>query len=120
MGMQKQLKALIGAIVSDDFVSAKRLLKEEPALAKELIKTARLEWGLPHWIYAKDTALHAAAAGYREEIAKLLLDAGANPRSALNHRRSQPLHYAADGYIISKLWNEKKQVAMIRLLLKAG
>jgi hypothetical protein len=54
------------------------------------------------------------------EIAKLLLDAGADPNSALNHRRSGPLHYAADGYIVSKLWNEKNQVAMIRLLLKAG
>jgi hypothetical protein len=118
--MQKQLQSLTAAIVSDDFASAKKLLKDEPALARELIKTARLERKLPHWIYAKDTALHVAAAGYRLKIAKLLLDAGADPISALNHRRSQPLHYAADGYIISELWDEKKQVAMIQLLLKAG
>jgi len=118
--MQKQLQALIAAIVSDDFAKAKLLLKSEPALAKGLIKTPRLELKLPHWIYAKDTALHAAAAGYRLEIAKLLLNAGADPNSGLNHRRSRPLHYAADGYIISDLWDEKKQVAMIRLLLKAG
>jgi ankyrin repeat protein len=118
--MQKQLQALTAAIVSDDFAKAKLLLKAEPALAKGLIKTPRLELKLPHWIYAKDTALHAAAAGYRLEIAKLLLNAGADPNSGLNHRRSRPLHYAADGYIISELWNEKRQVAMIRLLLKAG
>jgi len=118
--MQKQLQALTAAIVSDDFAKAKLLLKSEPALAKGLIKTPRLELKLPHWIYAKDTALHAAAAGYRLEIAKLLLNAGADPNSGLNHRRSRPLHYAADGYIISDLWDEKKQVAMIRLLLKAG
>ena len=64
--------------------------------------------------------MHVAAAGYRVEIAKLLLDAGANPNSALNHRWSRPLHYAADGYVISELWNEQNQVAMIRLLLEAG
>jgi ankyrin repeat protein len=91
-----------------------------PALATELAKAPRLERRIPHWIYAKDTALHVAAAGYRVEIAKMLLAAGANPNSAENHRRSRPLHYAADGYVISELWNEKNQVTMIRLLLKAG
>jgi ankyrin repeat protein len=60
------------------------------------------------------------AAGHRVEIGKLLLEAGADPNSAENHRRSTPLHYAADGYTVSPLWNEKQQVAMIRLLLKAG
>jgi hypothetical protein len=112
--------ALFEAIVADDRSQTKQLLKKEPALATELVKKPRLERQIPHWIYAKDTALHVAAAGYRVEIAKLLLDAGADPNSALNHRRSGPLHYAADGYIISKLWNEKNQIAMIRLLLKAG
>ena len=111
---------LFEAVVADDRGKAKQLLKKEPALATELTKVPRLERRLPHWIYAKDTALHVAAAGYRVEIAKLLLAAGANPNSAENHRRSRPLHYAADGYVISDLWNEKNQVAMIKLLLKAG
>ena len=115
-----QLRALFEAIVIDDCAKAKRLLREKPALAKELIAGPRLEYRIPHWIYAKDTPLHVAAAGYRVEIAKLLLDAGADPNSALNHRRGRPLHYAGDGYIVSKLWNEKNQVAMIQLLLKAG
>jgi hypothetical protein len=114
------MRALYEAIVIDDRDRVRKLLQEEPALAKELTKVPRLEWRLPHWIYAKDTPLHVAAAGYRVEIAKLLLKAGADPNSALNHRRSRPLHYAADGYIVGKLWNEKNQVAMIRLLLKAG
>jgi hypothetical protein len=113
-------EALFEAIVEDDRSQAKHVLQKEPALATELTKAPLLELRLPHWIYAKDSALHVAAAGYRVEIAKLLLDAGANPNSAENHRRSGPLHYAADGYIVSKLWNEKNQVAMIRLLLKAG
>jgi hypothetical protein len=118
--MRTQLDALFAAIVIDDRATARRLLKEKPALAHELAKTAQLEPRLPHWIYVKDTALHVAAAGYRLEIAKMLLQAGADPNSAENHRRSGPLHYAADGYIVSDLWNEKRQVAMIQLLLKAG
>jgi len=113
-------EALFEAIVADDHSQARQLLKKEPALATELTKRPRLELRIPHWIYAKDSALHVAAAGYRVEMAKLLLDAGADPNSALNHRHSRPLHYAADGYIISKLWNEKNQLAMIRLLLKVG
>jgi hypothetical protein len=118
--MQKQMRALFEAIVIDDRDRVRKLLQEKPSLAAELTKMPRLETRLPHWIYAKDTALHVAAAGHRVEIAKLLLHAGADPNSARNHRRSRPLHYAADGYVISKLWNEKNQVAMIRLLLKAG
>jgi len=118
--MQNQLQVLFAAIIANDCKSARQILKKEPALAIELTKVPRLEWGISHWIYAKDTALHVAAAGYRVEIAKLLLKTGADPTSAMNHRRSQPLHYAADGYIISDSWNEKNQVAMIELLLKAG
>ena len=80
----------------------------------------RLELSLPHWIYAGDTALHAAAAGYRVEIAKMLLAAGADARAAKNRRASQPLHYAADGYLENPAWDAKRQVQMIRLLLEAG
>lgn len=118
--MESHLGSLVEAIVTDNLAGVKQLLEKEPALAEALIKTPQLERRLPHWIYAKDTPLHVAAAGYRVEIAKLLLDVGADPCAACNHRRSQPLHYAADGYIISDLWDEKKQIAMIRLLLKAG
>jgi ankyrin repeat protein len=114
------LKALFEAIIDDDRANAKKLVASVPALVTELANAPRLERRINHWIYAKDTALHVAAAAYRVEIAKLLLDAGADPNSAENHRRSRPLHYAADGYVVSDLWNEKNQVAMIRLLLKAG
>src|SRR5689334_7832785 len=105
--MRNQMRALFEAIVIDDCDNVRKLLQEKPALANEFTKSPRLERRLPHWIYAKDSALHAAAAGYRVEVAKLLLNAGADPNAAENHRRSRPLHYAADGYIIGKLWNEK-------------
>jgi len=54
------------------------------------------------------------------EIAEMLLDAGADVNAAKNHRHTQPLHYAADGYPENPAWNAERQVATIRLLLKAG
>jgi ankyrin repeat protein len=50
----------------------------------------------------------------------MLLAAGADSGSAKNRRFSQPLHYASDGYLDSPFWNARRQVTMIRLLLKAG
>src|SRR5438552_11577640 len=50
---------------------------------------------------------------YRVEIVRLLLVAGADPNAAANHRRSSPLHYAADGFISSPAWDAEKQVATI-------
>jgi ankyrin repeat protein len=64
--------------------------------------------------------LHAAAAGHRVEMAKMLLAAGADVRAARNHRRAQPLHYAADGYLQNPTWNPGRQVAMVRLLIDTG
>ena len=86
-----------------------------------VIEEARLyESPIFHWIYVGDTPLHLAAAGYRVEIVKLLLAAGADPNAAGNHRHSSPLHYAADGYINGSAWDAKKQVKTIRCLLDAG
>lgn len=118
--MPDLFQSLVKAILDDDRARAKVLLKQNPALARAGAKKARLESSIPHWIYAGDTALHVAAAGYRVEIAKLLLDAGADVGAAMNHRRSQPLHYAADGYLENPNWDAGRQVAMIRLLIKAG
>ena len=50
----------------------------------------------------------------------MLLAARAVAESAKNRRSSQPLHYAADGCPDNPSWNAAHQVAMIRLLLKAG
>ena len=118
--MAKTFQTFLSAIVEDDRAKVKALLDAEPALATGVADKARLEWSLPHWIYAGDTALHVAAAGYRIEIAKMLLAAGADAKAARNHRSSQPVHYAADGYSENPAWNPKRQVQMIRLLLDAG
>lgn len=99
----------------------KELLKADGSLATCLINEARLyESKIFHWTYVGDTALHLAAAGYRLEIVRLLVAAGANPNAASNHRRSTPVHYAADGYINGPAWDAKRQVSTLRCLLEAG
>jgi ankyrin repeat protein len=119
--MSNTLKALLSAIVEDDRGKVKALLNKDPSLASLGVAEDELYVStIAHWIYSGDTILHVAAAGYRVEIARMLLAAGADPASAGNRRRSQPLHYASDGSLESSSWDAKRQVAMIRLLLKAG
>jgi len=115
------MEAILTAILEDSRPRARELLKADPGLATCLVRDARLyQSKIVHWIYAGDTALHLAAAGYRVEIVRLLLAAGADPNSAKNHRQSGPLHYAADGYINGPDWNATRQVQTIQCLLDAG
>lgn len=115
------MDAILTAIVDDDRPRVKKLLKADPRLATCLINKARLyQSKIFHWIYVGDTALHLAAAGYRVELIRLLLAAGADPNATTNHRKSGPLHYAADGYVIGPAWNAKRQVKAIQCLLDAG
>jgi ankyrin repeat protein len=115
------MDTLLRAILNDDRARAKELLKADRSLATCQIDEARLyESQIFHWMYVGDTALHLAAAGYRVEIARLLLAAGADPNSTTNHRQSGPLHYAADGYVNGPVWDAKRQVKTIRCLLDAG
>ncbi len=112
---------LLGAIYEDDRPEVKRLLQVNPSLATLLVKKAKLYEGkIVHWIYAGDTPLHLAAAGYRVEIVRLLLAVGADANAAQNHRRSGPLHYAADSWIAREASRANEQVETIRCLLHAG
>jgi len=115
------MNGMLNAIVNDDSATVRALLKADRGLATRLIGAATLYRSkIFHWIYIGDTAVHLAAAGYRVEIVRLLLAAGADPNAAGNHRRSGPLHYAADGYISGPAWDAKMQVATLRCLLDAG
>ena len=112
---------LLTAIVDDDRKAVETLLRADGGLAARLIRQPKFyDSKIFHWIYVGDTALHLAAAGYRVEIVRLLLTAGANPNAATNHRRSSPLHYAADGFISSPAWDAQRQVETICCLLDKG
>jgi hypothetical protein len=121
------LMTLIRAIIAGDDAAALRLLAASPALA-----TARLEDGatrqagkahfldeIAHYLYAGDTALHIAAAAYREAIARELLAAGADIR-ARNRRGAEPLHYAVEGVPGSPTWNSAAQAATAAFLIEVG
>ena len=115
------MNELLIAIVENDRREVERLLRVDPGLATRLIERPKLyQAKIFHWIYAGDTALHLAAAGYRVEMVRLLLAVGADPNAAANHRRSGPLHYAADGFIGGPAWDAKRQVETIRQLLSKG
>ncbi|HEY3853958.1 MAG TPA: ankyrin repeat domain-containing protein [Verrucomicrobiae bacterium] len=115
------MEAILAAIVEDDRSTVRKLLATTPGLATMRVDKARLyDSKILHWIYVGDTALHLAAGGYRIEIVRVLLAAGADPNSTANHRQSGPLHYAADGRLGHPSWEPKKQVETIQCLLDAG
>ena len=119
--MRTAMDTILSAILKDARAKAKDLLRADRDLATRRINEPRLYQSQTfHWTYIGDTALHLAAAGYRVEIARLLLTAGTDPNAMMNHRRSGPLHYAADGYINGPVWDAKRQVKTILCLLEAG
>ena len=117
--MSLHLEALVDAIVAGDNDAVSRLLAVDPALANATWETDRLIEELTHYMYGGDTALHAIAAAYRAALVPELLARGADVR-ARNRRGAEPLHYAADGYQDSPLWNPSAQAATIEALVTAG
>lgn len=118
--MLAQAQFLI-AIEENDVALVRRMLRDDPGLARVQVEKPKLcEAKICHWLYAGDTPLHLAAAGYRTEIVKVLLEHKADPNAAGNHRESAPLHYAADGYLTGPAWNPSDQVLTIQTLLRAG
>jgi ankyrin repeat protein len=118
---------LVQTIAIGDAATASRLLARSPVLARACVgegatrMTAKAYYldEIEHYLYSGDTALHIAAAGYRQNIARKLIVMGANVR-ARNRRGAEPLHYAVDGVPGSRTWNPRAQAATIVCLIEAG
>ena len=110
-----------------DTVAAVQLLAASPGLASGGVEdgatrqnaTAYYFQEIQHYLYAGDTALHVAGAAYRPDLARRLVDAGADVR-AKNRRGAEPLHYAVDGGPGSSTWNPDAQAATVAYLIEAG
>src|ERR1700688_1281490 len=96
--------SLVRAIVRDDATEAAKLLGAYSFLARQCLAVGATRKAatdfyfaeIEHYLIAGDTPLHAAAAGYRIDMARALIKNGADVR-AENRRGAEPLHYAADG-----------------------
>ncbi len=113
----------VRVVVKGDVGEVVRALKAEPELATMAAcvgatrqdSTSFFFKEVGHYLYAGDTALHLAAAGFYLSIAKLLVENGAEV-SARNRRGAQAIHYAAD----AGRWEPTAQGRMIEYLLSAG
>jgi hypothetical protein len=121
------LRRLMDLIATADDMAARDLLAASPMLATAALKqgasraaaTENFLSAIAHHLYAGDTALHVAAAAYGCEIARALIDRGADV-AAQNRRGATPLHYAADGSPGTPRWNPAAQAATIALLIASG
>jgi ankyrin repeat protein len=112
---------LLRAVARRDHTAARSLLSRSPSLATapllrsdECFLAERLVQ-----VYAGDTALHAAGFSYDPEMARTLIDRGADIR-ARNRRGAEPLHAAVIGVPGSATWNPTEQSAVIGYLIDAG
>jgi hypothetical protein len=121
------LMSLVRAIVAGNATAASRLVANSPAMArahfdKGATRQAAAAYYLDeieHYIYAGDTALHIAAAAYRQAIVRKLITSGADVH-ARNRRGAEPLHAAVVGLPGSRTWNPRAQAATVACLIKAG
>lgn len=121
------LRSLVDAIVENNTALFSKLLAASPSLAySSFTEGATRQNPIPsfiaaigHYIYSGDTALHFAAAAYRQAMARQLVEAGANVR-ARNRRGAEPLHAAAFGSPGSPGWDPAAQASTIVYLIQAG
>ena len=127
MDTDSALMRLVAAIVAADEAAVAARLAAHPELAQARLGQGATRRGakeyfldaITHYLYAGDTALHAAAAAYRPEMARKLIALGADVR-ARNRRGAEPLHYAADGVPGAPAWNPRTQAATLACLIEAG
>jgi hypothetical protein len=121
------LMSLARAIIADDAAAVSSALATSPKLVRARIRAGATRQDantyflveIRHYLYAGDTALHVAAAAYRQSMAMKLLAKGADI-CAQNRRGAQPLHYAVDGGPGSAYWDPNAQAATVACLLREG
>jgi hypothetical protein len=121
------LRELVAAIVAGDGAEVSRLVAASPGLARANFETGATRQSaadyfldeIRRYIYQGDTALHIAAAAYRPEVVRQLIDRGADVQ-AKNRHGEEPLHAAAVGSPGSSYWSPPAQAACIVALLTAG
>jgi hypothetical protein len=128
-GSEPSLRRLVDAIVANDGALFSKLLSGSLGLATASFSEGATRPGpgpspcfvkeIGHYIYSGDTALHFAAASYRQKMADTLIKAGANVR-AKNRRGAEPLHAAAVGMPGSPSWDPISQAVTIVCLIEAG
>jgi hypothetical protein len=127
VGDDASLMTLARAIAQRNRARASGLLAAAPGLASARFEVgatrqAAVEYFLDeidHYVYAGDTALHLAAAAYEADLARQLVNAGANV-AASNRRGAEPLHYAVDGLPGSARWNPASQQETVECLIELG
>jgi ankyrin repeat protein len=127
MGADEAIERLVRAAALGDPRAVSAGLAASPDLVRARLavgatREAARPWyvhEIGHYLYAGDTALHAASAGHWLEIVRILSGAGADVH-AQNRRGAQPLHYAADGRPGSSAWNPAAQADCITALIAAG
>jgi hypothetical protein len=115
------LPTLLVAIAQRDHDAATDLLSVTPSLATGGLARAD-EFFLAErraQVYAGDTALHAAAFSYDVQMARDLIERGADVR-ARNRRGAEPLHAATMGAPGSTTWDPPGQRAIVGYLIEAG
>ncbi len=121
--MTPGFRDFIRVVVDGDVDEVSRRLARSPTLATtpsavgatRQRASAFFYADIAHYLYAGDTALHMAAAGFRRRVAEVLIEHGAHCR-AKNRRGAEPLHYAAD----ANHWDPAAQAETIAFLVAAG
>ena len=127
MGNDAVLMTFALAIAQRDPARASGLLAAAPELALTRFAVGATRHDaeeyfldeIDHHVYAGDTALHIAAAAYEADLARELVNAGANVAAA-NRRGAGPLHYAVDGIPGSARWNPASQQETVQCLVALG
>jgi ankyrin repeat protein len=127
MASDASLRELMSAIASRDDARIDRLLKAEPELARAALaqgasRTAARANFLPQlgcYLYEGATALHIAAAAYRPDLCRRLIEGGAAV-AAKTRRGWTPLHHAADSHPNLPWWDPNRQAQTIAALADAG